>query len=44
MERAYGKLRDLNFTSQEKELLGKYVQVRVTSGGANSLVGEMVEE
>ena len=34
----------LNFTSQQKELLGKYVQVRVTSGGANSLVGEMVEE
>ncbi len=33
----------LNFTSQKKELLGEYVQVKVTSGGANSLVGEMVE-
>jgi tRNA-2-methylthio-N6-dimethylallyladenosine synthase len=33
----------LNFTSQKKELLGQYVQVKVTSAGANSLVGEMVE-
>ncbi len=33
----------LNFTSQKKELLGEYVQVKVTSAGANSLVGEMVE-
>ena len=34
--------RVLNFTSQEKELLGTYVQVRVLSAGANSLVGEHV--
>jgi tRNA-2-methylthio-N6-dimethylallyladenosine synthase len=33
----------LNFSSQQQQLLGKYVQVKVTSGGANSLVGEMVE-
>lgn len=33
----------LNFASQKKELLGEYVQVKVVSGGANSLVGEMVE-
>jgi tRNA-2-methylthio-N6-dimethylallyladenosine synthase len=32
--------RVLNFTSQEKELLGTYVQVRVTNVGPNSLVGE----
>ncbi|MGB2627326.1 MAG: tRNA (N6-isopentenyl adenosine(37)-C2)-methylthiotransferase MiaB [Candidatus Acidiferrum sp.] len=32
----------VNFTSQRKELLGKYVQVKVTGSGANSLVG--VEE
>ena len=32
--------RVLNFTSQEKALLGTYVQVRVTSVGPNSLVGE----
>jgi tRNA-2-methylthio-N6-dimethylallyladenosine synthase len=32
--------RVLNFTSQAKELLGTYVQVRVTSVGPNSLVGE----
>jgi tRNA-2-methylthio-N6-dimethylallyladenosine synthase len=32
--------RVLNFTSQEKELLGTYVQVHVTSAGPNSLVGE----
>jgi tRNA-2-methylthio-N6-dimethylallyladenosine synthase len=30
----------LNFTSPRRELLGHYVQVLVTSGGANSLVGE----
>ena len=34
--------RVLNFTSLEKELLGHYVQVRVTSAGPNSLVGEQV--
>jgi tRNA-2-methylthio-N6-dimethylallyladenosine synthase len=34
--------RVLNFTSTEKELLGHYVQVRVASAGANSLVGEQV--
>ena len=32
--------RVLNFTSQERELLGTYVQVQVTSAGPNSLVGE----
>jgi tRNA-2-methylthio-N6-dimethylallyladenosine synthase len=32
--------RVLNFTSTEKELLGHYVQVRVTGAGPNSLVGE----
>jgi tRNA-2-methylthio-N6-dimethylallyladenosine synthase len=32
--------RVLNFTSQERELLGTYVQVRVSSVGPNSLVGE----
>jgi tRNA-2-methylthio-N6-dimethylallyladenosine synthase len=32
--------RVLNFTSQGKELLGTYVQVRVTGVGPNSLVGE----
>jgi tRNA-2-methylthio-N6-dimethylallyladenosine synthase len=32
--------RVLNFTSQEKELLGTYVQVHVTGVGPNSLVGE----
>jgi tRNA-2-methylthio-N6-dimethylallyladenosine synthase len=32
----------LNFTSPEKELLGHYVQVRVTGAGPNSLVGEQV--
>jgi len=30
----------LNFTSPGKELLGDYVQVRVTGAGPNSLVGE----
>jgi len=34
--------RVLDFTSQEKELLGTYVQVRVTSVGPNSLAGEYV--
>jgi tRNA-2-methylthio-N6-dimethylallyladenosine synthase len=34
--------RVLNFTSQERELLGTYVQVRVTGAGPNSLVGEQV--
>ncbi len=29
----------VNFTSQRKELLGEYVQVKVTGSGANSLVG-----
>jgi len=32
--------RVLNFTSPGKELLGHYVQVRVTGAGPNSLVGE----
>src|SRR5713101_5797969 len=32
--------RVLNFASQAKELLGTYVQVRVTGAGPNSLVGE----
>jgi tRNA-2-methylthio-N6-dimethylallyladenosine synthase len=32
----------LNFASQQKELLGTYVQVRVTSAGPNSLVGEHI--
>jgi tRNA-2-methylthio-N6-dimethylallyladenosine synthase len=34
--------RVLNFTSQVQELLGTYVQVRVTGAGPNSLVGEHV--
>jgi tRNA-2-methylthio-N6-dimethylallyladenosine synthase len=34
--------RVLNFTSPEHETLGDYVQVRVTSAGPNSLVGEVV--
>jgi tRNA-2-methylthio-N6-dimethylallyladenosine synthase len=34
--------RVLNFTSLQKELLGHYVQVRVTGAGPNSLVGEQV--
>jgi tRNA-2-methylthio-N6-dimethylallyladenosine synthase len=34
--------RVVNFTSQERELLGTYVQVRVTSAGPSSLVGEQV--
>ena len=32
--------RMINFASQERELLGTYVQVRVTGAGPNSLVGE----
>jgi tRNA-2-methylthio-N6-dimethylallyladenosine synthase len=32
--------RMINFASQEGELLGTYVQVRVTGAGPNSLVGE----
>jgi tRNA-2-methylthio-N6-dimethylallyladenosine synthase len=34
--------RMLNFTSQATELLGTYVQVRVTSAGTNGLTGEHV--
>jgi tRNA-2-methylthio-N6-dimethylallyladenosine synthase len=34
--------RVLNFTSMQEELLGHYVQVRVTGAGPNSLVGEQV--
>src|SRR5260370_33762622 len=32
--------RMINFASQEKDLLGTYVQVRVTGAGPNNLVGE----
>jgi len=32
----------VNFTSLEQELLGHYVQVRVTSAGPNNLTGEQV--
>ena len=34
--------RVLNFTSQAHDLLGTYVQVRVTSVGPSSLVGEHI--
>jgi tRNA-2-methylthio-N6-dimethylallyladenosine synthase len=34
--------RVVNFTSQERELLGTYVQVQVTGAGPNSLVGQQV--
>jgi len=34
--------RVINFTSQERNLLGTYVQVQVTGAGPNSLVGEQV--
>jgi tRNA-2-methylthio-N6-dimethylallyladenosine synthase len=34
--------RVLNFTSQESELLGTYVQVHITSAGPNGLMGEHV--
>ena len=36
--------RVLNFTSQAENILGDYVQVRVTAATPNSLVGEMVSE
>src|SRR4051812_13230551 len=35
--------RIVNFTSQAKELLGTYVQARITSASANNLVGEQIE-
>ncbi len=35
--------RVLNFVSRAENLLGQYVQVRVTSAGPNSLVGEHVQ-
>jgi tRNA-2-methylthio-N6-dimethylallyladenosine synthase len=35
--------RVLNFASQESELLGTYVQVRVTGAGPNNLAGEQVD-
>ena len=35
--------RVINFTSQERELLGSYVRVRVTDSGTSSVVGEHVE-
>jgi tRNA-2-methylthio-N6-dimethylallyladenosine synthase len=35
--------RILNFTSSRENILGEYLQVRVTRGGPNSLVGEHVE-
>jgi tRNA A37 methylthiotransferase MiaB len=34
--------RVLNFTSPHQNLLGQYVQVKVTRAGPNSLVGEQV--
>jgi len=34
--------RVINFTSQERNLLGTYVQVQVTGAGPNSLAGEQV--
>ena len=34
--------RVINFTSQERNLLGTYVRVQVTGAGPNSLVGEQV--
>jgi tRNA A37 methylthiotransferase MiaB len=34
--------RVVNFASHQRELLGTYVQVRVTGAGPNSLVGEQV--
>jgi tRNA-2-methylthio-N6-dimethylallyladenosine synthase len=34
--------RVINFTSQERNLLGTYVQVQVTGAGPNSLVGELL--
>jgi len=34
--------RVVNFTSERERLLGEYMQVRITRGGPNSLVGELV--
>ena len=34
--------RVVNFTSERGKLLGEYMQVRITRGGPNSLVGELV--
>jgi tRNA-2-methylthio-N6-dimethylallyladenosine synthase len=34
----------LNFTGEQKDLLGRYVPVRVTRAGPNSLVGESITE
>ena len=34
--------RVVNFTSAREKLLGEYMQVRITRGGPNSLVGELV--
>jgi len=34
--------RVVNFASTEERLLGEYVSVRITRGGPNSLVGELV--
>jgi tRNA-2-methylthio-N6-dimethylallyladenosine synthase len=34
--------RVLNFTSSQSDLLGEYIQIRVTSCGATSLAGEHV--
>ena len=34
--------RVINFTSQERNLLGTYVRVQATGAGPNSLVGEQV--
>jgi tRNA-2-methylthio-N6-dimethylallyladenosine synthase len=36
--------RVLNFTSRRENILGEYLQVRVTRAGPNSLVGEHIEE
>jgi len=35
--------RIVNFTSTRQNLLGEYLQARITRGGANSLVGECIE-
>lgn len=35
--------RVVNLSAQQKDLLGKYVHVRVTGAGPNSLVGECIE-
>jgi tRNA-2-methylthio-N6-dimethylallyladenosine synthase len=34
--------RVVNFASQERELLGTYVQVRVTDAGPNNLAGDQL--